>query len=109
MVHEINDDIVYNDGIRKTDLLSSDMEGGGSISLPTRSSIEIEQSPDEKFQITSPKQPVYNVNPKEIKAVGTGPAPSEMKRPEGMTLLLLTTGLMFSVFIMSLDKSIIGK
>jgi hypothetical protein len=41
--------------------------------------------------------------------VGTGTGQfSEPKRLEGMALWLLTTGMMLSMFIMSLDKAIIG-
>lgn len=51
-----------------------------------------------------------NVIPKDLATAKAGaPESSEVKRLEGMPLFLLTTGMMMSMFIMSLDKAIIGK
>lgn len=87
--------------------------GGDGIDL-TKSSLEIQETANDTIQITSPGQldSENASNEKDMAVVEAGSAPppsSELKRPEGVTLLLLTIGLMFSVFIMSLDTSIIGK
>jgi len=87
--------------------------GGDGIDL-TKSSLEIQESANDTIQATSSGQldPENACNEKDMAVVEAGPEPpppSELKRPEGITLLLLTVGLMFSVFIMSLDTSIIGK
>ncbi|CAG8971355.1 hypothetical protein HYALB_00005974 [Hymenoscyphus albidus] len=48
-------------------------------------------------------------DPKDLAKVDEGTTQaSELKRPEGMGLFLLTTGMMISMFIMSLDKAIIA-
>lgn len=51
-----------------------------------------------------------NVKPEDLATEeAAAPQSSELKRPEGMALFLLTTGMMMSIFIMSLDQAIIGK
>jgi hypothetical protein len=47
--------------------------------------------------------------PDMVQTVEADPATSEVKRPEGIALAILTIALMLAVFMMSLDKSIIGK
>ncbi|TVY40037.1 Efflux pump [Lachnellula subtilissima] len=118
MLHEMGDGkspTVCVDQVKLETSNSSSFDkdiSGGGIDL-TKSSLEIQESANNTIQATSPGQldSENASNEKDMAVVEAGSAPppsSELKRPEGVTLLLLTVGLMFSVFIMSLDTSIIA-
>lgn len=89
-----------------TSKLAKSPDDGGEILDCTKSIIEVDEIFDEPTQVTRSEN--SHVNPKGVQDVEVAITVSEVKRPEGAELMILTIALMLSVFVMSLDKSIIG-
>ncbi|KAF7860819.1 hypothetical protein EAF04_008337 [Stromatinia cepivora] len=94
---------------KSSDHLKSFGDGGGSLDRTT-SIVEVYEISNEPTQVTSTRlsSELSNTTPEGVQDVEAAVVPSEVKRPEGMKLMILTIALMLSVFVMSLDKSIIA-
>ncbi|APA14870.1 hypothetical protein sscle_13g096400 [Sclerotinia sclerotiorum 1980 UF-70] len=83
-------------------------DGGGDL-VRTTSIVEVDEISNEQPHLTSARlsSELSKISPEGVQDVEAVVVPSEGKRPEGAKLTILTVALMLSVFVMSLDKSII--